>query len=60
MARGPIGVAGSILGWIVVAAIVFAIMIIWDWDPVAFIVNTVERISEFFLNWDWFRKLVGG
>lgn len=60
MARGPIGVAGSIVGWIVVAAIVFAIMIIWDWDPVAFIVNTVERISEFFLNWDWFRKLVGG
>lgn len=60
MARGPIGVAGSIIGWIVVAAIVFAIMIIWDWDPVAFIVNTVERISEFFLNWDWFRKLVGG
>lgn len=60
MAKGPIGIVGSIFGWIVVAALVFAIMVIWDWDPVAFIVNSVERISEFFLSWDWFRKLVGG
>lgn len=59
MARGPIGTAGAVVGWILVVAIVVAIMILWNWDPIAFITNSIERISEFFLGWEWFRNLVG-
>lgn len=59
MARGPLGIAGAVVGWILVVGIVVAIMVIWSWDPVAFITNSIERISEFFLGWEWFRTLVG-
>lgn len=59
MAKGPISSAGAIIGWIVVAAVVIAIMVLWDWDPIAFITSSLERISAFFLNWEWFRNLVG-
>lgn len=59
MARGPISTAGAVVGWIVVVAVVFAIMVLWNWDPLAFITNTIERISDWFLSWEWFRNLVG-
>lgn len=59
MARGPIGTAGAVVGWIIVAAIVVAIMVLWNWDPLAFIFNSVERISNLFLSWEWFRNIVG-
>ena len=59
MARGPLGIAGAIVGWVLVVGIVVAIMVIWNWDPVAFITKSIDRISEFFLGWEWFRNLVG-
>lgn len=59
MARGPLGIAGAIVGWVLVVGIVVAIMVIWNWDPVAFISNSIGRISDFFLQWEWFRNLVG-
>ena len=59
MARGPLGIAGAIVGWVLVVGIVVAIMVIWNWDPVAFIANSIGRISDFFLQWEWFRNLVG-
>lgn len=59
MARGPLGTAGAIVGWVLVVGIVVAIMVIWNWDPVAFISNSIGRIADFFLQWEWFRNLVG-
>lgn len=59
MAKGPIAAAGSILGWVVVVAIVVAIMILWNWDPIAFITNTIQRIANVFLGWELFRKIAG-
>lgn len=57
--KGPISSIGSVIGWILVVAIVVAIMILWNWDPIAFVSNSINRISEIFLGWEWFRKLVG-
>ena len=59
MARGPLGIAGAVVGWVLVVGIVVAIMVIWNWDPVAFISNSIGRISDFFLQWEWFRNFVG-
>ena len=44
---------------VLVVGFVLAIMVIWYWDPVAFISNSIGRISDFFLQWEWFRNLVG-
>lgn len=59
MARGPLSSVGTVIGWIVLVAVVVAIMILWNWDPFAFISNSINRISEIFLSWGWFRTLVG-
>lgn len=57
--RGAFSSIGTVIGWLVLIAIVFAIMTIWNWDPIAFLTSAVSRISDLFLSWDWFRKLVG-
>jgi len=57
--KGPIASAGTVIGWIVVAIVVFAIMILWNWDFVSFVVSIFDRGSDFLLGFDWFRKLVG-
>lgn len=59
MAKGPLSSVGTVIGWIVLVAVVVAIMILWNWDPFAFISNSINRISEIFLSWGWFRTLVG-
>jgi len=59
MASGPIKTALSVVGWVIVAGIVIAIMTLWNWDPFAFIGHTLNQISDFFLRWEWFRNLVG-
>jgi len=57
--KGALSSVGAIIGYIVLAGILVAIMVIYNWDPIAFISTTVNRISEVFLGWDWFRSLVG-
>lgn len=52
-------IAGTILTWLVLAGIIFAIMTIWNWDPIAFLSDAVTRISNLFLSWEWFNRLVG-
>lgn len=59
MARGPVSAVGSAIGWIAVVGIVIAIMVLWNWDPIAFVTSVFGRISDLFLSWDWFRNLVG-
>jgi len=56
---GPIKTALSVVGWLVVAAIVFAILTLWNWDPIAFVSHVLNWISDQFLSWQWFRNLVG-
>lgn len=59
MAKSPLGSAGSIIGWVILAGIVVAIMTLYSWDPFNFITTTLDRISNWFLQWEWFRKIVG-
>lgn len=57
--KGPISTVGTVIGWVLLACAVFAIMVLWNWDPIAFVTSVFERISDVFLSWDWFRRLVG-
>lgn len=52
-------IAGTILTWLVLAGAIFAIMTLWNWDPIAFLSDAVDRIASLFLSWEWFNRLVG-
>lgn len=57
--KGPVKIAGEWALWIVIIGVLIAILTLWNWDIPALITAVFTGISDFFLQFDWFRNIFG-
>lgn len=57
--KGPVKTAGEWAVWIIIIGILIAILSLWSWDIPALITAVFTGISDFFLQFEWFRDIFG-